>query len=848
MMIRTRVSAVVVSTFTAALGAAAGAQELPQPAQVNRPTVLMPVRHDVTRPLREIPVIPPRTDRESPHPPLPVRGGPAAGPRLPDPSLQTTAPNAGAITPLVSFDGIGNTAGVLPPDTNGDVGPQHYVQWVNLSFAVYRKSDGAVLYGPADGSTLWNGFGGACQSSNDGDPIVLYDERADRWLMSQFALPNFPSGPYYQCLAVSTSGDPTGSWYRYAFSFSKLNDYPKFGVWSDGYYMSINQFSNCTIFGCNWAGEGVVVFERAHMLIGATARGVYFDLASNSALGGMLPADLDGPAAPPAGAPNYFMQFDDQPDQLQLWAFHVDWTNTANSTFTRKALLPTSPFDSNMCGGSRNCIPQPGTTAKIDAIADRLMYRLQYRNFGDHESLVTNHTVDANGADRGGVRWYEVRNPGGAPSIYQQGTFAPADTLSRWMGSAAMDSAGNIGLGYSAVNSLTFPAIRFTGRLAGDPAGTMTVTESDLRIGTGSQTHSSGRWGDYSMLAVDPSDGCTFWYTTEYYSGTSSAGWKTNIGSFTLGNCGGVPPPSPPAAPTSLAATAVTQSRVDLTWTDNSSNESEFRIERCTGDGCVSFAQIATAGAEAQAFSDTTAAAGTTYGYRVNAANAAGPSAYSNTAYATTPAPPSPPAAPTSLGATAVTQSRVDLTWTDNSSNEAEFRIERCTGDGCVSFAQIATAGADAQAFSDTTAAASTTYGYRINAANAAGPSAYSNTAYATTPAPPPPPPGGSVHVASLTPSTNRNGKAGWKATVTVGVQDSSNSPVANVTVSAGWSDGYTASGSCTTGTAGTCSIGTPRLDNAITSVTLTVNNLTHATLTYNPADNVVTSIVVNKP
>ena len=751
MMIRTRVSAVVVSTFTAALGAAAGAQELPQPAQVNRPTVLMPVRHDVTRPLREIPVIPPRTDRESPHPPLPVRGGPVAGPRLPDPSLQTTAPNAGAITPLVSFDGIGNTAGVLPPDTNGDVGPQHYVQWVNLSFAVYRKSDGAVLYGPADGSTLWNGFGGACQSSNDGDPIVLYDERADRWLMSQFALPNFPSGPYYQCLAVSTSGDPTGSWYRYAFSFSKLNDYPKFGVWSDGYYMSINQFSNCTIFGCNWAGEGVVVFERAHMLIGATARGVYFDLASNSALGGMLPADLDGPAAPPAGAPNYFMQFDDQPDQLQLWAFHVDWTNTANSTFTRKALLPTSPFDSNMCGGSRNCIPQPGTTAKIDAIADRLMYRLQYRNFGDHESLVTNHTVDANGADRGGVRWYEVRNPGGVPSIYQQGTFAPADTLSRWMGSAAMDSAGNIGLGYSVANSVTFPAIRFTGRLAGDPAGTMTVSESDLRIGTGSQTHSSGRWGDYSMLAVDPSDGCTFWYTTEYYSVTTSAGWRTNIGSFTLGNCGGAPPPSPPAAPTSLAATAVTQSRVDLTWTDNSNNEAEFRIERCTGDGCVSFAQIATAGAEAQAFSDTTAAA-------------------------------------------------------------------------------------------------STTYGYRINAANAAGPSAYSNTAYATTPAPPPPPPGGSVHVASLTPSTNRNGKAGWKATVTVGVQDSSNSPVANVTVSAGWSDGYTASGSCTTGTAGTCSIGTPRLDNSITSVTLTVNNLTHATLTYNPADNVVTSVVVNKP
>ena len=190
-----------------------------------------------------MPVIPPRKDQESPHAPHPVRGGPAAGPRLPDPSLQTITPNGGAITPRISFGGIGNTAGVLPPDTNGDVGPQHYVQWVNLSFAVYNKSNGAVLYGPVSGATLWNGFGGACQTSNDGDPIVLYDEKADRWLMSQFALPNYPSGPYYQCLAVSTSGDPTGSWNRYSFSFSKLNDYPKFGVWSDGYYMSINQFS-----------------------------------------------------------------------------------------------------------------------------------------------------------------------------------------------------------------------------------------------------------------------------------------------------------------------------------------------------------------------------------------------------------------------------------------------------------------------------------------------------------------------------------------------------------------------------------------------------------------------------
>jgi Fibronectin type III domain len=636
----TRLRALVLSlTIPVSLspGLATG-QTLPEaPGAVHRPTTLTPGKHDRTPNLRDLPPLPIEQEpEETPHPPLPIHGGRAKRPHVSDAALQTATPSVNAIAPSVSFGGIGNLSGVLPPDTNGDVGPNHYVQWVNLSFAVYDKS-GNVLYGPVSGKTIWQGFGGPCSTRNDGDPIVLYDEVADRWLMSQFALPNYPNGPFYQCVAVSTTGDPLGAWNRYSYTLSKLNDYPKFGVWSDGYYMSINQFT-CNIIGCSWAGQGVVAFERSQMIAGGTARAVYFDLASNQSLGGMLPADLDGPTPPPESAPNYFVQFDDQPDQLQLWEFHVDWSNPNNSTFTQRSVLPTAAFDSDMCNGSRNCIAQAGTNAKIDALADRLMYRLQYRNFGDHDSLVTNHTVDT-GSDRGGVRWYELRNPHTAPVIYQQGSFAPADTLSRWMGSAAMDKDGNLAIGYSASNSQTFPAIRFTGRLKNDALGTLTVAESDLRQGTGSQTHTSGRWGDYSMLAVDPSDGCTFWFTSEYYSvGATSAGWSTNIGSFKLGNCGGSA--TPPDAPTNLSATAFSSSQINLIWSDNSNDETGFRIERCQDTGSCTFALVTTVAANTTTFADSPLQPSTTYRYRVFADKGALRSSPSNEAPATTAEPP----------------------------------------------------------------------------------------------------------------------------------------------------------------------------------------------------------------
>ena len=451
---------------------------------------------------------------------------------------------------IANFDGVTNVNGVLPPDTNGDVGPNHYMQWVNLTFAIYSKT-GTLLYGPAAGNTLWSGFGGVCQTRNDGDPIVLYDHLADRWMVSQFAVPGGTSG-YHQCIAVSQTGDPTGAWYRYDFLWSNtnMNDYPHFGVWPDGYYMAVHEFANAA----TWAGQGVAVFERDKMLLGQAARMVKFNLFSTDPnMGGMLPTDLDGPA-PAAGTPNYFVEPDDNAggfpqDQIQIWAFHVDWANTANSTFTRTTTLATAAFDSNMCNGARTCIPQQGTTAKLDAIADRAMYRAQYRNFGGYETIVMNHTVDATGTDRAGIRWYELRNTGGAGwGINQQSTFSP-DATHRWMGSIAMNGSGDMAIGYSASSNTMYPAIRYTGRLASDALNTMTQGEGTLIAGTGAQTHTAARWGDYSMLAVDPTDDCTFWFTSEYVQTTGSAPWRTRIGSFKLADCG-APGPTPTPGPT----------------------------------------------------------------------------------------------------------------------------------------------------------------------------------------------------------------------------------------------------------------------------------------------------------
>ncbi len=465
-----------------------------------------------------------------------------------DAALQATVSSLAMPTPIHNFDGITNTYGVAPPDTDGDIGydpntgKKYYVQWVNNGLQAWDVTGATPtsVLGPLNGNLIWTGFGGRCESDNDGDPIVLFDHLANRWLISQFAV---SSSPYYQCIAISTSGDPTGTWYRYAFNLgTDMNDYPKFGVWPDGYYMTDNQFAG----GSTWAGGGVYAFNRAKMLAGdVSANYVYFNLFSaNADFGGMLPSDLDGSTLPPVGSPNYFFEVDDSAtlgdaqDTLRVWEFHVDWANTANSTFglsrQPNQLLPVANFDP-ICSSSRDCITQPGTQ-KLDAIGDRLMFRAAYRVVNGQESVVLNHTVDADAttATRAGVRWYELHKSGTAWAIYQQSTYAPADTENRWMASIAQDHMGNTALGFSASSATVYPSIRYAGRLAQDPLNEMSQGEATLHAGTAAQS-GVNRWGDYSMLGTDPVDDCTFWYTQEYSNGGWD--WRTRIGSFKFPNC-----------------------------------------------------------------------------------------------------------------------------------------------------------------------------------------------------------------------------------------------------------------------------------------------------------------------
>lgn len=450
---------------------------------------------------------------------------------MPDPLLQQKAAQSLVRTPVLSnsFEGISFITGGsgVPPDTNGDVGPTRYVQIVNSSFAIYDKN-GTKLTGPTNINQLWAGKGGLCEANNDGDPIVLYDSLADRWLLSQFAVP----GPNHaECIAISQTSNPAGAYYLYEFSFgASFPDYPKLAVWPDAYYMSTNE-TTYTAYA----------FDRPKMLVGQPATFQKFSGQTNF----MLPSDLDGSFAPPAGSPNYFYTFKDNSfpshgggiDRLELFAFHADFTSPANSTFTQIASIPIASFTYTVCGFfNLECIPQPAPGETLDPISEWPMWRLAYRNFGSYEAMVGNFTVDV-GNDRAGIRWFELRkSSGGTWSLYQQGTHAPDAANHRWMGSIAMDKNGNIGLGYSTSGSSLFPSLRYATRLITETLGTL-ESERTLIAGGGMQLFGGNRWGDYSAMSIDPADDCTFWYTGEYYAASAASNWQTRIGSFKLPTC-----------------------------------------------------------------------------------------------------------------------------------------------------------------------------------------------------------------------------------------------------------------------------------------------------------------------
>ncbi|TSA30182.1 MAG: T9SS C-terminal target domain-containing protein [Bacteroidetes bacterium] len=442
-------------------------------------------------------------------------------PFLEDPVRQSFFGQVLTDTTIQNYEGIG-MSGWYPPDSDGDVGPDNYFQVVNLRFAIYDKN-GVKLVGPSPNSSI---FSGMPNNSNDGDAVVLYDENADRWLFSQFSLPHYPNGPFYENVAISQTSDPTGSWWRYQFTFSDMPDYPKLSVWGDAYYMTVRRFAAGS---GNWLGPAVVAMNRTEMLAGNPASTmITFNLPSSSE--GPLPADCDSDF-PPDGTPCpvcYLISGSNA--SINLSEFHADWATPANSTFNLTDIIPISPF---VAFGNSSAIPQKNTNQKLDAMSGkRIMFRMPFRKFDDHWSMLLNTTVKLTDGVAG-IRWMEVRNTGSGWSLFQEGTYSPDDNY-RWMGSIAMDSLGNIALGYSISSSTMYPSIRYTGRMSCDPLGLMTIEERGIINGGGSQTTYDGRWGDYSAMAADPVDIGKFWYTQEYYTVTSSASWRTRIASFSF--------------------------------------------------------------------------------------------------------------------------------------------------------------------------------------------------------------------------------------------------------------------------------------------------------------------------
>ncbi len=465
------------------------------------PLAIGEIKHDVAA----LHAIPPLAGAIRTVPPPTIRFF-STSPGQPDSVVQTAPGPLLSVTPGLNFDGAVATS--TPPDPNGAVGATQFLQWVNIVFEVFDKTTGALLFGPAANNSFWSGFGGPCEVTQSGDAIAQYDKAAGRWVAEQ---PVFGSSSGLLCLAVSTTSDALGSYNRYAFAIPGNPDFPKLGVWSDAYYVSINTPS-----------QSVCALDRASMLIGAPASIQCFQIPGG--LYNFLPADIDGTTPPPAGAPGLFLEPGHDSASLRLWKLHADFGTPANSTLTGPVTLPVAAYTQNNC----DCVPQAGVPQLLE-LNPGLHYRLAYRNFGSHESLVVSQSVVTGSSV--GMRWYEIRNPSTSPMIFQQGTFAP-DANYRWMGSIAMDHVGNMAMGYSLSSSSMHPSIAYTGRVPTDPPGTM---ESETTILAGPGSFPSNRWGDYSSMSVDPIDDCTFWYTNEYITATGTQ--NTRIASFRFPSC-----------------------------------------------------------------------------------------------------------------------------------------------------------------------------------------------------------------------------------------------------------------------------------------------------------------------
>ncbi len=479
-----------------------------------------------------------------------------------DPVVQRGPGKILAPSPILSFDGLdfNNWGAGWPPDVNGDVGKSnvgaenrgYYIQAVNTSFAIFDKETGELVAATTF-DDFFEGTGTPCDDSNMGDPIVLYDRYLDRWIITDFAFSDVSTPPHYQCIAMSASNDPvSGGWYLWALNFENndgvnsssnvLNAYPKVGVWAAGYYFTFNDFDMNN--GGEFLGVTIWALDKNSMASG-TLRGLlgFLDYSSHPYAWSLLPANAKSPSPPPSGEPEFLLSIGDDiwngisSDSIAIYKLDIDFGSSSGS-ITGPIIVDVANFNSDMCGYSENCIPQPGTARKLDALSTRLMHSALYWNYGTYEAIFLNHTVNA-GQDHAGIRWYELRDPDGSPYIYQQGTYAP-DSRHRWMGSIAANSSGDIAIGFSISSPSQYPSIYYAGRRSSDPPGYLTQGETALQEGEGSQTN-TGRWGDYTMLTVDPDDNQTFWYTNEYYA-INGTDWRTRIGAFKLSVPGDSPP------------------------------------------------------------------------------------------------------------------------------------------------------------------------------------------------------------------------------------------------------------------------------------------------------------------
>jgi hypothetical protein len=464
------------------------------------------------------------------------------------------------------FNGTWTVQGILPPDTTLGVSPTQILQWVNIKLTVLNKSNGSVALGGAgfvNANQIWSGLGpsSVCATQNQGDPIVQYDRLSGRWVLMQFAFTfgtatafpfsAYPAPPYAFCWAVSQTSDATGAYNLYQFNLPNLPDYPKLGIWPDAYYLTDNAFTFSTTTGlASYVGSRVCAFNRSAMIAGSPAGAVCFSGLSPAHFS-MLPADFEGTILPPLNETEFILSNDwftksTPPYGLQLRRFHVDFVTPANSTLTDGFggafdSFVSLPFDNSVIGScgdvGMKCVPQPGTPQVLDTLSMRAMYRLAYRNLGaGRESLVFTESIGPTGPTVAGIQLIEIRNPAAnPPQIYNNVNLNP-DPTNRWLGSAATDKLGNVALGYSVSSSTLFPGIRIAGRLRNDIRN-FVRGELNLQSGSGSQTSTSQRWGDYATMQIDPSDDCTFWFTTEYILNTASADWATRIFGFKFNSC-----------------------------------------------------------------------------------------------------------------------------------------------------------------------------------------------------------------------------------------------------------------------------------------------------------------------